>query len=68
MKVFLSENDTFNYTIYNEEEAYDMYGFNLEEDDDFFVEIPDELVCEYKEIYKKFWELNKKIDIAKKIK
>ena len=61
MKVFLTEHDTFNFTTYTEEEALDMFGYTVEEDSEVFVDIPDELVLEYKEAFEKFWELNAKI-------
>lgn len=58
MKVYLTEHGSFNYTIYDENEAFEMFGYTIEEDLEDFTEIPDDKVKEYKDIYKKFWQLN----------
>ena len=61
MKVYLTESDRFCYTIYDEWEAHGEFGYTVKEDEELFKDIPIELYKEYKEVYNRFWELNKRI-------
>ena len=58
MKIFMTEHDTFNYTLYDEFEAMDTFGYSIKEDPECFSNVPEQLVKDYKEVYKKFWDLN----------
>jgi hypothetical protein len=65
MKVFLSVDDTFDYKIYLPDEALHMFGSDINDEYDAehdFSEVPDELVEEYKAVFKRFWELNAELD------
>lgn len=62
MKVFISENDTFNYTLYNETEAEETFYFTVEYTPEMFVDLPDDIVKKYKKVYKEFWEMNNIIE------
>lgn len=61
MKVMVTEYDRFCHTIIYETEAKEDYGYTVEEDDEVFTDLPEDLVNEYQAIYKRFWELNAKI-------
>ena len=68
MKVVVTEDDRFCHTVYDEQEAMEMFGFSLQNDSEMFIDLPNNIVMEYKEIYKKFWEINKTIRALKKMR
>lgn len=66
MKVVLYDSDRFCYSVYTEKEAEEMFGWTVEQDLESFVEVPEELVNEYREVCSKFWKLNRKLRDLKK--
>lgn len=67
-KCFLSESDPFCFTLYSQDETVEMFGqdFIDEEYGDKWHELPEEVYEEFREVSKRFWELNQKIREIKK--
>lgn len=58
-KVYISTHDSFVFYVMDESECNDTFGDDYIQD--FGVEIPDNLLQEYKQAYNEFWKVQEKL-------